>query len=122
MRLHLRPWAIWTVTLLLAAGGAAAADPPGAAVKERAAAVGKRIDAELADLRGLYEHLHANPELSLQEIATAARMAKELKAVGFTVSEKVGGTGVVGVLKNGDGPTILVRTDMDALPVTEQTK
>src|SRR5262249_46371292 len=84
--------------------------------------VQKRVDAELADLRALYQHLHANPELSLQETATAARMAKELRAAGFEVTEKVGGTGVVGVLKNGDGPTVLVRTDMDALPVTEQTK
>jgi amidohydrolase len=119
---HPRPWAILTAILLLMASVAPAADPPGATVKERAAAVGKRIDAELGSLRTLYEHLHANPELSLQEVATAARMAKELKALGFTVTEKVGGTGVVGVLKNGDGPTILVRTDMDALPVTEQTK
>ena len=54
-------------------------------------------------------------------MATAARLAKELKALGFEVTEKVGGTGVVGVLKNGKGPTILVRTDMDALPVVEET-
>lgn len=69
----------------------------------------------------LYQHLHANPEVSLQEVLTAKRMASELTAAGFAVTEKVGGVGVVGVLKNGDGPTVLVRTDLDALPVTERT-
>lgn len=81
----------------------------------------KRVAAEYAGLEMLYKHLHANPEMSFEEEQTAARMAKELKAIGFEVTTKVGGHGVVGVLKNGDGPTILVRTDMDALPVTEKT-
>src|SRR5262249_50564372 len=117
-----RPWGIVTLVLLLTAGTLPAADPPGAAIKDRAAVIGKRLDTELASLRTLYEHLHSNPELSLQEAATAARMAKELKAAGFEVTEKVGGYGIVGVLKNGSGPTVMVRTDMDALPVTEQTK
>jgi hippurate hydrolase len=97
---------------------ARAADDP---VKERVAAVNQRIAAEFGQLEALYKHIHANPELSRQEVQTAARLAKELKALGFTVTEKVGGTGVVGVLKNGDGPTVLVRTDLDALPVTEST-
>jgi amidohydrolase len=85
------------------------------------AAIKKQIDAELPSLDALYKHLHAHPELAFQEVETAARMAKELKALGFEVTTKVGGHGVVGVLKNGDGPTVLVRTDMDALPVTEDT-
>ncbi|MFN6053656.1 MAG: amidohydrolase, partial [Planctomycetia bacterium] len=72
-------------------------------------------------LLDLYKHLHANPELSLQEFQTAKRMAKELSELGFEVHEKSGGTGVVGILRNGTGPTILVRTDMDALPVLENT-
>ncbi|QDU97466.1 amidohydrolase [Lignipirellula cremea] len=72
-------------------------------------------------LESLYQHFHSHPELSLQEESTAARLAKELRGAGFTVTEKVGGHGVVGVLKNGDGPTILVRADMDALPIIEQT-
>ena len=72
-------------------------------------------------LEKLYKHLHTHPELSFQEEQTAARLAKELKELGFEVTEKVGGHGVVGVLKNGKGPTVLVRTDMDALPVEEQT-
>ena len=94
---------------------------PTASLKDRAAAVQKRVAAEFDDLEALYKHLHSHPELSLHEEQTAARLAKELKAVGFEVTEKVGGTGVVGVLKNGDGPTVLVRTDMDALPVVEAT-
>jgi amidohydrolase len=103
--------------------GQAAADAPGAAPrKERLAAVDQCVAAEFEDLLALYKHLHANPELSLHEVATAARMAKELKALGFEVTEKVGGTGVVGIFKNGDGPTVLVRTDMDALPVVELTE
>jgi hippurate hydrolase len=67
----------------------------------------------------LYEHLHANPELSFHEEKTSARMAEEMRAVGFEVTEKVGGFGVVGVLKNGPGKTVLVRTDLDGLPVRE---
>jgi hippurate hydrolase len=80
-----------------------------------------RIDAESKSLDALYKHLHSNPELSFEEEKTAARMAKELKLLGFEVTEKVGGHGVVGVLKNGDGPTVLIRTDMDALPIVEKT-
>lgn len=76
---------------------------------------------ELPSLVELYKELHANPELSLHEVETAARVAKELRAAGLEVTEKIGGHGVVGVLKNGDGPVILVRTDLDALPVKELT-
>jgi hippurate hydrolase len=103
-----------------------AADPPKPAadtawVKPALALVDAKVDAELKNLLELYTHFHTNPELSLQEVKSAARLAEELRALGFTVTEKVGGTGVVGVLKNGPGPTVLVRADMDALPVTEQT-
>jgi amidohydrolase len=83
--------------------------------------IGKRIDAELTSLEALYKHLHTHPELAFEEEKTAARMAKELKALGFEVTTGVGGHGVVGVLRNGKGPTVMVRTDMDALPVTEKT-
>lgn len=76
---------------------------------------------ELPALVTLYQELHGNPELSLQEVETAARVAKELRAAGFEVTEKVGGNGLVGVLKNGEGPVIMVRTDLDALPVAELT-
>ncbi len=85
------------------------------------AEIQQRVADDLERLLGLYKHFHTHPELSLHEEQTAARLAAELKALGFTVTEKVGGYGVVGVLKNGPGPTVLVRTDMDALPVTERT-
>jgi hippurate hydrolase len=83
--------------------------------------INKRLTAELPTLEALYKHLHANPELSLREFRTSDRMAQELKKLGFKVTTKVGGNGVVGVLENGKGPKVLVRTDMDALPVTEKT-
>lgn len=86
-----------------------------------AADVASQVKSELPSLVALYKELHANPELSLHEVETAARIAKELRDVGLEVTEKVGGHGIVGVLKNGDGPVILVRTDLDALPVKEQT-
>ena len=70
---------------------------------------------------GLYKHLHTHPELSFQEHDTAQRMAGELKEAGADVTAGVGKLGVVGVLKNGPGPVVLVRTDMDALPVVEET-
>ena len=75
------------------------------------------VKQELPSLVSLYQELHANPELSMHESETAAIIAKELRAVGLEVTEKVGGHGIVGVLKNGDGPVIMVRTDLDALPV-----
>ena len=86
-----------------------------------AAELGSIITKELPSLVTLYKDLHADPELSLHEERTAARVAKELRDAGLEVTEKVGGEGVVGVLKNGAGPVILVRTDLDALPVKEQT-
>jgi amidohydrolase len=89
--------------------------------QERVREINERIAKNSADLEALYTYLHTHPELSLQEEHTAARLAQELKDLGFEVTPKVGGHGVVGVLKNGQGPTILVRTDMDALPVVEQT-
>ena len=72
-------------------------------------------------LEDLFLHFHKNPELSFLENKTAARMAAELRAAGVEVTEGVGGTGVVGLLKNGDGPLLLLRADMDGLPVPEKT-
>lgn len=80
------------------------------------------FDAMYPSLETLYIDLHRTPELSLQEIRTAPKMAAALREAGFEVTEGVGGLGVVGVLRNGVGPTILVRTDMDGLPVSEQTE
>jgi hippurate hydrolase len=107
------------LTLLTCQVGAA--ELTGAALKTRQEAVSKRLATDIGRLEVLYRHLHAHPELSLQEEQTAARLAAELKEARFEVTTKVGGHGVVGVLKNGPGPTVLVRADMDALPVTEQT-
>jgi len=90
-------------------------------IKELSAAVQGRIALHYDALESLYKHLHAHPELSLQERETAARLAGELKALGLEVTTGVGGHGVVGVLKNGPGPTVMVRTDLDALPVVERT-
>jgi amidohydrolase len=80
-----------------------------------------RISQDYPSLEKLYQHLHAHPELSLQEENTARTLAGELRALGIDVTEKVGGHGVVGVLRNGDGPVVLVRADMDALPLKEKT-
>ncbi|MEX2092794.1 MAG: amidohydrolase [Pirellulales bacterium] len=79
------------------------------------------VESNLASLIELYHHLHQTPELSLQERETAARFAAELKSAGLTVTTGVGGHGVVGVLENGPGKTLMLRTDLDALPVAEET-
>jgi hippurate hydrolase len=81
--------------------------------------VADRLEADYPSLEGIYQNLHAHPELSFMEQKTAALVARELRTLGFTVTEKFGNTGVVGVLTNGPGPTVLVRADMDALPVKE---
>ncbi len=78
-------------------------------------------DSELEYLNRLYEHLHANPELSFHESSTSQRIARELNFPGLVVTKNVGGHGVVAVLKNGEGPTLMLRADMDALPVGEKT-
>ncbi len=83
--------------------------------------VEKIIEVDYPSYYKLYTHLHQNPELSFLEKNTSKRIASELKNVGFEVTENFGGNGVVGVLKNGDGPTLLIRTDMDALPIEEKT-
>ena len=72
-------------------------------------------------LGALWTHLHQNPELSLMEHKTAKRLAKELREVGYKVTEGIGGTGIVGILKNGPGPMVMVRADMDGLPVVERS-
>src|SRR3954466_10835837 len=86
-----------------------------------AAALSDAIRTDLPMLMNLYRDLHANPELSMQEVRTPAKLAPEMRKLGFDVTEHVGKTGVVAVMKNGGGPTLLIRADMDALPVREQT-
>jgi hippurate hydrolase len=94
-------------------GLALAAEPP--------AAVLKGLDAAYPDLDALYRDLHQTPELSLQEERTAAKLAERLRKLGFEVTPKVGGHGVVALLRNGKGPTVMLRTDLDGLPVEEKT-
>jgi amidohydrolase len=79
------------------------------------------IDKIYPELDALYKHLHQNPEISSQEKETSARIALELRKLGYEVTEGVGGYGVVGVMKNGQGPVLLIRSDMDALPMEEKT-
>jgi hippurate hydrolase len=81
----------------------------------------KSIEADYPKLDALYKDIHAHPELAFHEVNTAARLAAEMRALGFEVTEKVGKTGLVAIYKNGDGPTIMVRTELDALPMEEKT-
>src|SRR6266542_4298763 len=106
-----------TAALAAAALAADANAAPEALVKTVLA----RLDAVYPDLDTLYCELHRTPELSRHEEKTAARMASRLRALGLDVTEKVGGHGVVGVLRNGKGPTVMLRTELDALPVKEET-
>ena len=100
-----------TASLVVGVGAARGAVPP--------ALVG--LDAAYPALDALYRDLHQHPELSNHEAQTAAKLAAPLRALGFDVTERVGGFGLVAVLKNGPGPVVMLRTDMDALPVREQT-
>ncbi len=86
-----------------------------------AATVSDGVKADMPMLMALYRDLHANPELSMKEVRTPAKLALEMRKLGFAVTEHVGKTGVVAVMKNGPGPVLLLRADMDALPVVEQT-
>ena len=80
------------------------------------------LEKDIPYLKNLYLNIHQNPEISLMEKETSIKLADELKKIGFDVTENFGGYGIVGVYKNGNGPTILYRTDMDALPMEEKTE
>lgn len=79
------------------------------------------IDQQYEEVENLYKHFHAHPELSTEETETSERLAGELEQLGFSVTEGVGGYGVVAVMENGEGPVVMVRADMDALPIKEET-
>ncbi len=109
------------IALLLAAALRMVPAETAASPQELRSMVNARIEAEYSSLFGIYTNLHAHPELSFMEVNTSALVARELRSLGFSVTEKVGKTGVVGVLTNGPGPTVLVRADMDGLPIKENT-
>lgn len=102
-------------SLLLASAILAAGAPASAATLQES------IRADMPMLLTLYRDLHSNPELSMEEFRTPALIAPKMRELGFQVTEHVGKTGVVAVMKNGSGPVVLIRADMDALPVKEQT-
>src|SRR5580692_5409617 len=79
------------------------------------------FESDYPKLDALYKDIHAHPEVAFQEVKTASKLAAEMRALGFDVTEKVGKTGLVAIYRNGDGPTIMVRTELDALPMEEKT-
>jgi hippurate hydrolase len=87
----------------------------------RAAELREAVAADYPYLEALFEHLHANPELSMQEFETSNRLAGEFEGLGYQVTREIGRTGLVGTLRNGEGPVVLIRADMDGLPVEEKT-
>jgi amidohydrolase len=91
------------------------------AMPAAAQTLGSEVEKQMPSLMAIYKDLHANPELSFMEVRSAGILAAEARKLGFKVTEKVGGTGVVAVMENGPGPVVMVRADMDGLPVTEQT-
>ena len=103
-----------TRPILLAAAAAMFTSPAPAALADD-------IRGDMPMLMAVYKDLHANPELSMQEVRTPAKLAAEARKLGFTVTEKVGKSGVVAVMKNGPGPVLMIRADMDGLPIVEQT-
>src|SRR6201986_2418137 len=81
----------------------------------------KQVGTVLPDAQTFYLDLHQHPELSSHETRTAAELASRLKALGYEVTEHIGGTGIVAIMKNGPGPTVMLRTELDGLPVEEKT-
>jgi hippurate hydrolase len=114
-----------TKTLLISASACLAATlAPARAeldVAKLKASIETSVEADYPKLDALYKDIHAHPEVAFQEVKTAAKLAAEMRALGFEVTEKIGKTGLVAIYKNGEGPTILVRTELDALPMEEKT-
>lgn len=110
--------AMGVAALLLGTASAASAPLDVPATK---AAIDHLLDADYPHLDALYKDIHAHPELAFQENATAAKLAGEMRALGFEVTEHVGKTGLVAIYKNGPGPMVMVRTELDALPMEEKT-
>lgn len=119
-----RPRATQLACLALVAAcatGAQAQPQPDANAVSLKSAVEQQLDASYPSLDALYKDIHAHPELSFQETRTAATLAREMRKLGFEVTEGVGKTGVVAIYRNGKGPAVMVRTELDALPMEEKT-
>lgn len=106
---------------ILWTGAAALALTVSGAMPAAAQALRGEVEQQMPSLMAIYKDLHAHPELSFMEVRSAGILAAEARKLGFKVTEKVGGTGIVAVMENGAGPVVMVRADMDGLPVTEQT-
>ena len=106
---------------ILWTGAAALALTVSGAMPAAAQALRGEVEQQMPSLMAIYKDLHAHPELSFMEVRSAGILAAEARKLGFRVTEKVGGTGIVAVMENGAGPVVMVRADMDGLPVTEQT-
>lgn len=104
-------YALPAIALLVA--GPAYAQPQSSSSQE--------VDSVFPDARALYLDIHQSPELSSHETQTAAKLASRLRTLGYDVTEHVGGNGIVAIMKNGDGPKVMLRTELDALPVEEKT-
>ena len=111
----------WTGGLVLAALLALANAASAADVAGTRAAIDRGFDAQYPHIEALYKDIHSHPELGFQETRTAARLAQEMRALGYEVTEGIGKTGLVALYKNGPGPTVMVRTELDALPMPEKT-
>jgi amidohydrolase len=105
----------------VAAGLASASAAEAGDVLKQKAEIDAGLDRNYGHLDALYRDIHQHPELAFQETATAAKLAREMRALGFEVAEHVGKTGVVAIYRNGPGPTVMVRTELDALPMEEKT-
>ncbi len=101
-------------TMLLLASLVASASP-------QSPSISTEVETVYTEARALYLDLHQSPELSSHETRTATKLASQLRSLGYEVTEHVGGTGIVAILKNGPGPTVMLRTELDALPVEEKT-
>jgi len=109
------------VCLALAGLGATAQAQTSPTVERFKPEVDRLVGSQYPRLETIYKDLHAHPELGFQEVRTAAKLAAEMRALGFEVTEGVGKTGVVALLRNGAGPTVMLRTELDALPMEEKT-
>lgn len=117
----LKPNALATLTVALLSSLTAAPALAGPDAAQTAAMIRTALERDYPKLDVLYKELHAHPELSFQETRTAAKLAEAMREIGFEVTEKVGGTGVVAIFRNGEGPVAMVRTELDALPMEEKT-